>query len=50
MTRPVMLQYALVLDVIQVMVGTIFNLAKINTVSCMFTATLYFSDSEYMTG
>ena len=45
-----MLQYALVLDGIQVMVGNIFNIAKINTVLCMFTATLYLSDSEYMTG
>ena len=30
------------------MVGTIFNLAKVNTVPCMFTATLSLSDSEYM--
>ena len=36
-----MLQYALALGVIQVlMVGTIFNLAKLNTVPYMFTATL----------
>ena len=37
-----MLQYALVLDVIQVLDGwlrIIFNLAKVNTVPCMITAT-----------
>ena len=33
-----MLQYALALDVVQVLDG-ISNLAKVNTVPCMFTAT-----------
>ena len=39
-----MLQNALALDVIQIFdgsyTGTIFNPAKVNTVPCMFTATL----------
>ena len=39
-----MLQYALALDVIQVLDGrNLFNLAKVNTVPCMFTATLSLS-------
>ena len=42
-----MVQYVLALDVIKfLMVGTFFNLAKVNTVPCTFTATLSLSDSE----
>ena len=39
-----MLQYALALDVIQVLDGrNFFNLSKVSTVPCMFTAVLSLS-------
>ena len=48
-----MLQYALALDVIQVLDGSwelFSNLANVNAVPCMFTGTLSLSDSEDVTG